>query len=302
MSVGVIVPVYGTAPYLYDALESVLSQEPPPEDVIVVDDGSPQPVTLDRRHARACQLVRRDRQGGPGLARDTALALLATELIACADADDVWLPGKLAAQRRALEHHPEVGLCFGAAVIVGPDGTPTGERWEMLPTGVLPPQVLAPLLFERNPIPTSSVVVRRQALRSAGGFTGPPLGEDWALWLRLLSRGEHFLFEPQAGIRYRRHPDGVTADIAALAESAFFIHETHGELVDEATRRRVKAADLTALARGRIRQRRYRAARSALTQAARLARPGPRELALQAVLAVPLLRAVLGRRDPYRRS
>jgi glycosyltransferase involved in cell wall biosynthesis len=297
----VIVPVYGSAPYLFEALESVLWQEPPPDQVIVVDDGSPEPIALDRLHAKVCRLVRRDRRGGPGVARDTALALLTTELVACADADDLWLPGKLAAQRRAFERHPEVGLCFGAAVIVGPDGTPTGERWEVLPTGVLPPQVLTPLLFERNPIPTSSVVVRRQALRSAGGFTGPPLGEDWALWLRLLTRGECFFFEPQAGIRYRRHADGVTADVAALAESAFFIHETHRDLVDEAARRRVKAVDLAALAHGRIRQRRYGAARTALAQAAKLATPGPRDLLLRAVLAVPLLRAALGRRDPYRR-
>jgi glycosyltransferase involved in cell wall biosynthesis len=301
VSVGVIVPVYGSAPYLYEALESVLRQDPPPEQVIVVDDGSPDPVTLDHLHARACRLVRRDRRGGPGVARDTALALLTTDLVACADADDLWLPGKLAAQRRALERHPEVGLCFGAALIVGPDGAPTGERWERFPTGVLPSHVLAPLLFERNPIPTSSVVARRQALRNAGGFTGPPLGEDWALWLRLLTRGERFFFEPQAGIRYRRHAGGVTADVAAVAESAFFIHETHGDLVDEVARRRVKAADLTALARGRIRQRRYGAARAALAQAAQLASPRPRELLLRAIVTVPVLRALLGRRDPYRR-
>ncbi|MDQ6806200.1 MAG: glycosyltransferase family 2 protein, partial [Actinomycetota bacterium] len=36
-----IVPVYGSAPYLFEALEGVLGQNPPPDDVIVVDDGSP---------------------------------------------------------------------------------------------------------------------------------------------------------------------------------------------------------------------------------------------------------------------
>jgi glycosyltransferase involved in cell wall biosynthesis len=300
VSVGVIVPVYGTAPYLFQALESVLDQDPRPDEVIVVDDGSPTAVSLDPTHATECRLVRRERRGGPGAARDTALALLTTDLVACADADDLWLPGKLTAQLDALRRHPEVALCFGTAEIVGPDGTPTGERWETLPTGVLTPHLLAPLLYERNPIPTSSVIVRRQALRAARGFTGPPLGEDWALWLRLVSRGEHFLFEPRARIRYRRHPGGATADIAALAESSLFIHETHGDLVDEVARRRVKAADLTALARGRVRERRYEAARAALAKAAKLAAPQPRELLLRAVLTVPVLRALLGRRDPYR--
>jgi GT2 family glycosyltransferase len=300
VSVGVIVPVYGSARYLFEALESVLGQDPPPDEVIVVDDGSPTPLTLDGAQASACRLVRRERRGGPGAARDTALALLATDLVACADADDVWLPGKLAAQLQVLEGHPEVGLCFGSAVIIGPDGTPTGEHWETFTPGVLPPHLLAPRLFEHNPIPTSSVIARRPALRAAGGFTGPPLGEDWDLWLRLLTRGESFFFEPRATIRYRRHAEGASADVAALAESTFFIHETHRGLVEETVRRRVKAADLTALARGRVRQRRYGAARSALVQAAKLARPRPRELALRALLAVPLARAALGRRDPYR--
>jgi glycosyltransferase involved in cell wall biosynthesis len=301
VSVGVIMPVYGPARYLYEALEAVLTQEPAPDEVIVVDDGSPTPVVLGRAHAAACRLVRREHRGGPGAARDTALAQLETDLVACADADDVWLAGKLATQLGALVRHPDVGLCFGSAVIVGPEGAPTGERWETLPAGVLTPEYLAPLLFEHNPIPTSTVVARRDALCAAGGFSGPPLGEDWALWLRLLTRGECFLYEPGAAIRYRRHSDGATADIAALAESAFFIHEIHRGLVDKPARERVKAADLTALARGRVRQRRYAAARSALAQAAELVAPRPRERVLRAFLAVPLLRAGLGRRDPYRR-
>jgi glycosyltransferase involved in cell wall biosynthesis len=301
VSVGVIVPVHGTPRYLREALDAVLAQQPSPEQVIVVDDGSPDPVRLDPVHAPACELVRRERQSGPGAARDAALALLETDLVACADADDVWLPGKLAAQLDALARHPEAALCFGTAAIVGPEGEPTGERWDTLPPGVLDPGFLAPLLFEGNPIPTSTILAHRGALLGAGGFAGPPLGEDWALWLRLVSRGEHFLFEPGAGIRYRRHPEGATADIALLAASAFFIHETHGGLVDEATRRRVKAADLTALARGRIRERKYAAARQALAQAATLARPRTRELLLRAGLSVPLLRSALGRRDPYRR-
>jgi glycosyltransferase involved in cell wall biosynthesis len=300
VSVGVIVPVYGRPRYLREALDAVLGQEPRPDEVIVVDDASPEPVVLTREHAVACRLVRREERGGPGAARDTALELLQTGLVACADADDVWLAGKLSVQLDALNQHPEVALCFGAAEIVGPEGEPTGERWQTLPTGVLDADFLAPLLFEHNPIPTSSILARRHALRAAGGFTGPPLGEDWALWLRLLTRGERFLFEPRAVVRYRRHAEGATADIAALAASAYFIHETHAGLVDEATRRRVRAADLTALARGRVRQRRYAAARHALAQAAALSPPAPKERALRAVLAVPVVRAVLGRRDPYR--
>jgi hypothetical protein len=219
--------------------------------------------------------------------------------VACADADDVWLKDKLAVQLRALERERGAALCFGAAMIIGPDGEPTGERWRTFDPGPLTSSVLAPLLFEHNPIPTSSVLARRTALLAAGGFAGPPQCEDWALWLRLLERGERFVFEPRSRIAYRRHSEATTADLAALAEASMVVHDAHRSLVDEETHRRVRAADLTALARGRIRERRYAAARAGLRAAAALQPPGARDRALRAALSVPGLRALLGRRRPY---
>jgi glycosyltransferase involved in cell wall biosynthesis len=299
MPLGAIVPVYGEAPYLGEALDALVGQQPPPDEVVVVDDGSPEPVRLASGHTGRCMLVRRDARGGPGAARDTGLRELSSDLVALADADDAWRPGKLAAQLEALERHPEAALCFGCAAIVGPDGRPTGERWEELPAGVLEPSELGPLLYEHNPIPTSSVVIRRRSLDVAGGFAGPtPLGTDLDLWLRLVARGERFVCEPRAEVAYRRHTHGLTGDVAALAESSLRLHELHAALVDEATRERVRAADLTLLARGRVRQRRYAEARAALREAGAL---GGRERLLRTALAVPGLRAVLGRRDPYRR-
>jgi glycosyltransferase involved in cell wall biosynthesis len=302
LTVGVIVPVYagpGGAPYLGEALDAVLAQEPPPDQVIVVDDGSPSPVRLDDAHTARARLVRRETRGGPGAARDVALALLETELIACADADDVWCEGKLAAQLRALERHPEGVLCFGTASIIDGRGRATAERWRTFPAGVLAPESLAPLLYASNVIPTSSVIVRRQALLAAGGFSGPPLCEDWSLWLRLLERGGSFVSEPGARVLYRRHAGGLTADVAALAESALAVHTALASLVDEGTRRQVRAADLSALARGRVRQRRWRDARLALREAATLAPPPVRDRALDVLLALPGARVFLGRRSPY---
>jgi glycosyltransferase involved in cell wall biosynthesis len=301
MPLGAIVPVHGAAPYLREALEAVLGQDPPPDEVVVVDDGSPAPLRLDPEHARRCRVLRRERRGGTAAARDTGLEALSSDLVALADADDAWRPGKLAAQLEALERHPGAAVCFGRAVVIGPEGRPTGERWEELPAGPLDPADLGPLLYERNPIPASSAVVRRAALEAAGGFAAPtPAGQDWDLWLRMVERGELFVCEPRAEVLYRRHPAAVTADVATLAESSLRLHELHAGLADEATRGIARARDLTALARGRVRQRRYGEARAALREAAALRAPGARERVLRAALAVPGLRGALGRRDPYR--
>jgi glycosyltransferase involved in cell wall biosynthesis len=248
--VGVIVPVHGFPGYLAEALDCVLGQRPAPAAVVVVDDASPEPIRLHPDHLRHCTLLRRERCGGPAVARATGLAALDPEIdiVALCDADDAWADGKLAAQLAAFEELPEGALCFGRALVVGADGRPTGERWAELAPGGHAGAPLQELLYASNPIPTSSVAMRRAALEAAGGFESPVrLAEDWDLWLRLAARGETFVCAPEALVRYRRHPGGLTADVAALARCQLELHRTHGALVAPAVRERALAADEAAL-------------------------------------------------------
>ena len=170
--VGVIVPVHGFAGYLAETLDCLLSQQPAPDAIVVVDDASPEPIVLHPDHAPHCTLLRRAVSGGPAGARATGLEALDADvtLVALCDADDAWTDGKLAAQLEALDRFPEAGLCFGGALVVGADGRPTGERWTQLAAGLHEGPPLQTLLYESNPIPTSSVVMRRSALQRAGGF------------------------------------------------------------------------------------------------------------------------------------
>lgn len=305
MLAGVLIPVHGFAPYFAEALDSVLEQGPPPAAVVVIDDGSPEPLALHPDHAPRVTLVRRENAGGPAAARAAGLDALGpeVELVALCDADDAWTPGKLAAQVAELEAERDAGWSFGRALVVGPDGRETGERWPEPTAGRLAAAALAASLYESNPVPTSSVVLRRAALEAAGGFEAPvALAEDWELWLRLARAGFDAVCVPEAVVRYRRHPGGLTADVAALAEAQLTVHAQHADLVDAATRRRAEAADLLGLAAGCARARRYADARAALYSAAALRPPRVRERAARALLAVPGARALLGRRDPYRRA
>ena len=132
MRVGVVVPVHGWAPFLAEALDSVLANEP--DAVVVVDDGSREPLALHPDHAPHCTLIRREHNGGVAAARATGEAALADDidLVASCDADDAWLPGKLAAQLEAIG---DAAAAFGSATVVGPDGRASGERWEDVPAG-----------------------------------------------------------------------------------------------------------------------------------------------------------------------
>ncbi len=250
--VGVIVPVHGFAPYLAEALDGVLGEDP--AAVVVVDDGSPAPQALHPDHAQRCALVRRDVCGGPAAARATGLAALPgdVDLVALCDADDAWAPGSLAPRAAALQRDAEAVACFGRALVVGPDGRETGERWAQPAPGR---HEGAGWLYAHNPIPTSSVLMRRDALDGAGGFASAlQRAEDWDLWLRLAARGP-WLCEPAAVVRYRRHPLGLTADVAALARAQLALHAAHAGAVDRATARRARRADRLALARARLRRR-----------------------------------------------
>jgi hypothetical protein len=281
MRIGVIMPVREPAPFLEEALASALEQERAPEAHAVVHD---------------------ERGRGPAATRQAALAELGEcDWVALLDADDAWEPGKLAAQREAVAQHPEAVMCFGRAQAVDGLGRPTGEQLPELRAGLHTAEELAPILYWSNPIPTSSAIIRRDALERAGGFAGPaPLASDWDLWLRLVSQGGAFVCETGARIRYRRHGGGVTADVAAMAESMLEVHAAHAQLVDDESRRRAEARDLVLLARGRIRQRRYRAAAQALARADALLPLRGRERVMRRLVGVPGVRSALGRRRPYR--
>jgi GT2 family glycosyltransferase len=281
MRIGVIVPVKPPTPYLDEALESLRSQDPAPDEhVVVLDDLGKGPAEM--------------RQEGLGRLGDC-------DWIALLDADDAWEPGKLAAQRAAIERHPGAVVCFGSATAVDERGEPTGEELPELEAGLHAAAELAPRLFESNPIPASSALIRRDQLVDAGGFAAPaPLASDWDLWLRLAARGGDFVCVPDARIRYRRHRGGVTADVSALAESRLAVHDAHESLVDDNVRRRVKSDDLVLLARGRIRERRWEEAARALREADNCEPLGRREVMLRRLVRVPGLRNALGRRRPYR--
>lgn len=285
MTVGAVVAVRGWSPYLAEALDCVLAEAP--AEVVVVDDASPDPVVLHPDHAPRVTLVRREVAGGPGAARNTGVAALgeAVELIAFCDADDAWMPGSLARRTAALAADPGAAGAFGSALVVGPDGRPTGERWAPPPAGRLADLAA---LYAHNPILTSSVVLRRAAF--PGFDERYRTGEDWELWLRLGRDDRPLLSVPDAIVRYRRHPDGLTADLTELARAQRRLHEAHADAVPAAVRDRALAADRAGEAAGLLRDGRPDEARALLA-------PGLR----RAVLGVPGLRSLVGRRDPYAR-
>lgn len=110
--ISVIIPVYNGETHLAETLTSVLDQSLPPDEVIVVDDGS-----TDRTPEVAAQFEGRIRyirqeNAGPATARNRGIQASHGDLLAFVDSDDLWEPHKLERQVAELNENPDAGLVF----------------------------------------------------------------------------------------------------------------------------------------------------------------------------------------------
>jgi glycosyltransferase involved in cell wall biosynthesis len=113
MLVSVIIPTYNYGRFLAEALDIVLGQTVSDLEVIIVDDGSTDdtPEILARFDDPRVRAVRIPNQG-VSVARNTGLDLASGEFVAFLDADDRWLPEKLARQLAMFRADPDLGLVF----------------------------------------------------------------------------------------------------------------------------------------------------------------------------------------------
>ena len=208
MRVSAIIPAYNRKAAVFRAIDSVLAQTAPVDEIIVVDDGSTDG-TADGIHRRYGAQVRVVRQGNQGVsaARNTGIRDAQGEWIAFLDSDDIWLPTKMQCQLEALAAMGNgCGVCFSDNFFEG-DPNRTLSRFEEVgfesPTqfGVL--KQPAPLILaNKEPFFTSSVMVRRLLLDAIPGFDDAlTIGEDTDVFFRLSFVTQFcFVSEPLVGI------------------------------------------------------------------------------------------------------
>ena len=114
MKVSVIIPVYNGRAYIAEAIDSVLAQTRPADEVIVVDDGSTDGVhEVLERYGPRLRSVRLEENGGSAKAVSAGFALAAGDTIAFLDADDLWTEDKLHRQCPALAESSSLDGVFG---------------------------------------------------------------------------------------------------------------------------------------------------------------------------------------------
>lgn len=197
-SVSIVLPVFmpsadpAAAHLLRRALQSVLDQTYSGAfEILVVDDGSRAPVRDTMRRAgmpesSAIRWLRRERNDGPVHALNTGIRQARGELIARLDADDVWLPGRMAAQTSRFADDPELSLAAcGLAVGRRSAGTGIAGAGEAAPGGVWENALALAAEQGRCPFPRGGVVALTSVYHLLGGYsygTGYRHCEDYHLW------------------------------------------------------------------------------------------------------------------------
>jgi mycofactocin system glycosyltransferase len=208
--VTVVVPVHGRPRELAECLASLARLRHPPDRlrILVVDDGSPAPVTAPP----GVRIVRLPRSRGAAAARNAGARAARTDVLAYLDSDCLAEPGWLEALLPELAD-PEVAA-VGGRVAAAAQGTWL-ERYE----AVRSPLDLGVSRTEARPgrpvpfLVTSNLVIRRADLLAAGGFDERlRWGEDVDLCWRLHRAGRRLVYQPAGLVRHRHR--GRPADFA----------------------------------------------------------------------------------------
>ena len=195
-TVSVLIGVYNGAPYLAEAIDSVLAQSYRPLEIIVVDDGSTDDSGNIAQTYGALVRYEYQRNAGNGAARNRALRLASGNLFAFLDADDRFTPDKLNRQWSILDARPEIDMVFGhVREFVSPELT--AEQREL---------VRAPASGPARWTAPNLMLIRRESFLRVGPFTEMlkvGVTVDW--YARAMEAGLRSVMLPDVVLERRLH-------------------------------------------------------------------------------------------------
>lgn len=212
--VSIITPSYNQAEFLEHTLNSVLEQDYPYIETLVVDGGSTDgSLEIIHKYAHRLTWWVSERDQGQADAINKGFARARGEIVAWLNSDDLYLPGAIRAAVEALQAHPQAGMVFGDAITIDPRGRPLNSLifgdWGL------------PELLRFRIICQPAVFMRRSVLERAGYLDQSfHFMLDHHLWLRM-GREAPLQHIPSLWAAARHHPQAKN-----FSQAAGFSRET----------------------------------------------------------------------------
>lgn len=224
-SVAVVITTHNHARFLAGAIESVLSQRIPADDVVVVDDGSlDHPEVVVARYP-SVRLIAQTNQG-LSAARNAGLHAVRTDTVVFLDADDRLHPEAIASGLACLARHPGAALVYGAYRLIDGDDQPFGHT-HYTAVGTDPYRdLLAGNVIGMH----ATVLYDRAQLSALGGFDVTLRRcEDYDVYLRLARTAAPIASHPTLVADYRWHGANMSGDHRRMLRTVLAVHDRQAE-------------------------------------------------------------------------
>jgi glycosyltransferase involved in cell wall biosynthesis len=268
-TISAVLAAYQSERWIIECIDSILGQSRPPDEVVVVDDGSTDGTARElERYGDRIRVLRQPNRGYPA-AINRAIREARGAFVAPCGADDIWEPHKLGWQEQAVIAHPDVDVHFGHAVMFG---RYEGSFPRPVGVGPLDGDALRRELFEACVVNMPSVLMRRDLFARLGPFiekfpddpSRTFTADDYEYWFRCLRAGVRFYYEPRTLVRYRQHGANITADNPTMVRATALVHHWYCvDLDDRALANRVLAPAQFKIGRNLVDEGRLRKARAA---------------------------------------
>lgn len=221
--VSILMPVYKTAPYLREAMDSILSQTFTDYELIVLNDCSPDEADEILDTYSDSRIVRYKGEKNAGLSNilNVGIGMARGKYIARMDSDDLSCPERLQIQVDFLESHPDIDLVSVGMQLFGAKD----EIWVREQN---PDKVKINALFH-SPILHASSMWRRERFEEKGLRFRQEMvpSEDYDLWTRALVKGLKMVNLRQVLYKYRIHPAQATTRTDLTAEKDRIVQQNY---------------------------------------------------------------------------
>lgn len=219
--VSMLIPSFNHAGYIKECIESVMAQDYPEIELLIIDDGSTDGspdviaslVPQCRNRFKRFEFRPRENRG---------LALTINEGIAWADgtyfaaiaSDDLLLPSKTRTLVAPLGRDASLAGVFGGCEFISEDGSPIGRLSPVATTCSFEDVIL-----HRSIIVAPCQLLQLQAVRDVGPYPTDLYIEDWYMWLALTHAGKKLQVIPDVLVRYRQHATNISKNAPKMFEA-----------------------------------------------------------------------------------